>query len=105
MDRRSRAYARKNVDAMLEAGMDPAVHKDGLDELLGGLLEVIDGEAIRRGSSKAPGGVEIVSDRREISRDHRISGHRSASLRRPPCARASPHGRAPLRTRSGARGS
>jgi len=59
---------------MLETGMYPPVHKDGLDELLGGLLEVINGEAIRRWSSKAPGCVEIVCGRREIPRDHGSAG-------------------------------
>ena len=43
---------------MLDARMNPPVHEDRLDELLGGLLEVIRREAIRWRSSETAGGLE-----------------------------------------------
>src|SRR5438045_2961312 len=90
---------------MLDAGMNPPVDEDRLDELLSGLLQVIGSEAVCRWNNEASGGVKIVGNRRKVARNHRVSDHRSATLRRPPCERASPRDRALPRTRSGAPGS
>lgn len=98
-------HAHQDIDAMLDTRMNVPVHEERPDELLGSLLQVIGSEAVRRWRCKTPGSVEVVRSRREVTRDHRISGHRSADLRRPPCERASPRGRAPPRTRSGVPGS
>jgi hypothetical protein len=66
---------------MFDTRMNPPVYEDRFDELLDSLLQVIGSEPVRRRGSETPGSVEIIGNRREVPRDHRINGHRSADLR------------------------